>query len=70
MRCTRAVIRRPPAVCGPVLCLLLSLSMFSQAPPTPPQVAPVPQLVQFSGVIKDTDGVPRKGLAGITFALS
>jgi len=69
MRCTRPVFQRLHTIYGPVLCLLLSLSLFAQAPSTPSQTAAVPRLVQFSGVVKDADGTPRKGLVGITFAL-
>jgi len=69
MRSTRPVFQRLHAVCGLVLCLLLSLSLFAQAPPTPSLTATVPHLVQFSGMIKGADGTPGKGLVGITFAL-
>jgi hypothetical protein len=57
------------STCGAVLWLLLSLPLFAQAPPTSTQTATVPQLVQFSGVIKDANGIPHRGLVGITFAL-
>jgi len=53
--------------------LSLVLSMSAQTPasnPSPsPASAPVPRLIRFSGIAKDTSGKPMTGVVGITFSL-
>src|SRR5690242_532158 len=53
-----------------LLCLLFGVvSMTAQQSPTVPANTPVPSLVNFSGVLTDTNGKPLTGVVGVTFAL-
>jgi len=63
-------------ICCCAICLLLvGHAVAQQASPSPSRdgqtttSATVPRLVRFSGAVKDADGKPRTGVAGITFAL-
>ncbi len=61
--------------CGAICLLLVGYAAAQQASPSPSgdgqttASATVPRLVRFSGAVKDADGQPRTGVAGITFAL-
>ena len=48
-------------------CLSLVQSAFAQTPTA--TASALPRLVRFGGVIKDANGNPQSGVAGITFAL-
>jgi hypothetical protein len=49
-----------------VVLMLLALACLSSAVA---QDSAVPRLVKFSGIVRDGSGVPRTGVAGLTFAL-
>jgi len=61
--------------CGAICLLLVGQAAAQQASPSlagSAQItasATVPRLVRFSGAVKDADGKPRTGVAGLTFAL-
>src|SRR3954471_17957228 len=46
-------------------------TQFTQAPPTSPNAATpaVPRWIKFSGTLLDSNGAPRTGTAGVTFAV-
>ena len=65
-------MRKPLHLIFASACLLLVVSavpLMAQAPPSGASSSLVPRLIKFSGVAKDTDGMPRSGVIGITFAL-
>ncbi len=61
--------------CGAICLLLVGHAAAQQASPSlaggaqTTASATVPRLVRFGGAVKDADGKPRTGVAGITFAL-